>query len=103
MEKGIGACMIGSINKPALAEIFARPPHIAPRLVIALGAPNEKIVSRELGYYGEFPAEHLQLDVRWFNDELDLTEHNLEIENFVITPNYRHQQRGVEVSGQWRP
>ncbi|HEX5278236.1 MAG TPA: TonB-dependent receptor [Fluviicoccus sp.] len=73
------------------------------RVVCSDRAPNEKIVSRELGYYGEFPAEHLQVDVRWFNDELDLTEHNLEIENFVITPNYRHQQRGVEVSGQWRP
>ena len=47
MEKGIGACMIGSINKPALAEIFALPANILPRLVIALGAPNEKIVLTE--------------------------------------------------------
>lgn len=47
MEKGIGACMIGSINKQALAEIFALPPNIVPRLILALGAPNEKIVLTE--------------------------------------------------------
>lgn len=56
MEKGIGACMIGSINKPAITEIFALPENIVPRLIIALGAPNEKIVlteavNGETGYY----------------------------------------------------
>ncbi len=47
MEKGIGACMIGSINKPEITEIFALPANIVPRLIIALGAPNEKIVLTE--------------------------------------------------------
>ncbi len=47
MEKGIGACMLGSIDKPALAELFTLPENIKPRLVIALGAPNEKIVLTE--------------------------------------------------------
>lgn len=63
MEKGIGACMIGSINKPALAEIFALPPNIMPRLVIALGAPNEKIVltqaeNGETKYYRDAENTH---------------------------------------------
>lgn len=63
MEKGIGACMIGSINKAALAGIFALPEHIAPRLVIALGAPNEKIVitqakNGETKYYRDSENTH---------------------------------------------
>lgn len=72
-------------------------------LVCSDGADSEKIVSREIGYYGEFPSSRVTLDVRLFSDRLDLTEHNLEIENFVIAPLERHEQRGVEVSGQWRP
>ena len=63
MEKGIGACMIGSINKPALAEIFALPANIIPRLVIALGTPNEKIVltdavNGETPYYRDADFTH---------------------------------------------
>ena len=63
MEKGIGACMIGSINKPALAEIFGLPANIMPRLIIALGAPNEKIVlteakDGETNYYRDADNTH---------------------------------------------
>jgi nitroreductase len=63
MEKGIGACMIGSINKPKLAEIFALPANIVPRLIIALGAPNEKIVlteakNGETNYYRDEEKTH---------------------------------------------
>ncbi|HQV22878.1 MAG TPA: hypothetical protein PLJ88_07305, partial [Agitococcus sp.] len=34
---------------------------------------------------------------------LRLAEHNLEIDDFVIAPLTKHQQRGVELSTQWRP
>jgi hypothetical protein len=55
--------MIGSINKPKLAEIFALPANIVPRLIIALGAPNEKIVlteakNGETNYYRDEEKTH---------------------------------------------
>jgi iron complex outermembrane receptor protein len=67
------------------------------------GAPAERIVSSEVGYYGELPKQHLQVDVRVFKDDLRLSEHNLEVDDFVIAPLEKHEQRGVEFSGQWRP
>ncbi|HMV60241.1 MAG TPA: TonB-dependent receptor [Agitococcus sp.] len=67
------------------------------------GAPSERITSAEIGYYGELPKQHLQLDIRVFKDNLKLSEHNLEIDDFVIAPLVEHQQRGVELSTQWRP
>ncbi|RZU47536.1 iron complex outermembrane receptor protein [Fluviicoccus keumensis] len=73
------------------------------KVVCSAGAESEKIVSTEIGYYGDFPPSHLTLDVRVFSDKLELAEHNLEIENFVIAPVEPHEQRGVEISGQWRP
>ncbi|PTQ90823.1 TonB-dependent receptor plug domain-containing protein [Agitococcus lubricus] len=72
-------------------------------LVCTNGAPSERIVSREIGYYGEIPAWHLQTDIRVFHDHLELSEHNLEIDDFVIAPLKKHEQRGVELSTQWRP
>lgn len=67
------------------------------------GAPVERIVSHELGYYGELPKQHLQLDIRLYRDDLQLSEHNLEVDDFVIAPTVKHEQRGVEISTQWRP
>ncbi len=63
MEKGIGACMIGSMNKAAIAEVFSLPETIAPRLILALGAPNEKIVlteaaGGEIKYYRDEAKTH---------------------------------------------
>lgn len=72
-------------------------------LVCTNGAPSERIVSHEIGYYGELPKQHLQLDIRLFRDDLRLSEHNLQVEDFVIAPLVKHEQRGVELSGQWRP
>lgn len=43
MEKGIGACMLGSFNKEKIKEIFSLPEHIKPRLIIALGKPKESV------------------------------------------------------------
>jgi iron complex outermembrane receptor protein len=67
------------------------------------GAPSERITSSEIGYYGELPKQHLQVDIRVFKDNLKLSEHNLEVDDFVIAPLVQHQQRGVELSTQWRP
>lgn len=67
------------------------------------GVPSERIVSHEIGYYGELPQQHIQLDVRVFYDDLQLSEHNLEVDDFVIAPLVEHKQRGVEVATQWRP
>lgn len=63
MEKGIGACMLGNIKKPALAEVFNLPANIMPRLLIALGTPNEKIVlteakNGETAYYRDAENTH---------------------------------------------
>ncbi|MCR5484231.1 MAG: nitroreductase family protein [Clostridiales bacterium] len=43
-EKGIGACMIGSFNKEKVSSLLRLRENIVPRLVIALGVPNEKVV-----------------------------------------------------------
>jgi len=67
------------------------------------GAPSERITSSEIGYYGELPKQHLQMDIRIFKDNLRLSEHNLEIDDFVIAPLTKHEQRGLELSTQWRP
>ena len=43
MDKGIGACMIGSFDKSKAAELFELPDNIKPRLFIALGKPAETV------------------------------------------------------------
>ncbi len=63
MEKGIGACMIGSFVKEKMAALFSLPSNIVPRLIIALGAPNEKIVitdaeNGEIKYYRDSSGTH---------------------------------------------
>ncbi len=63
MEKGIGACMIGSMRKSEISEVFSLPSNIVPRLIIALGAPNEKIVltdsvNGEIKYYRDENNTH---------------------------------------------
>lgn len=75
----------------------------AVRSICTNGAPVERIVSHELGYYGELAKQHLQIDVRLYHDNLDLSEHNLEVDDFVIAPTTKQEQRGVEISTQWRP
>ena len=40
-EMGLGACMLGSIDKEALSDIFSLPENIKPLLIIALGKPKE--------------------------------------------------------------
>lgn len=63
MEKGIGACMIGSMQKEQIARIFTLPENIIPRLIIALGSPNEKVYitdanDGEIKYYRDEEKNH---------------------------------------------
>jgi nitroreductase len=48
MERGIGACMIGSIKRPELAQALQLPDRYEILLVVALGVPGEKIVIEDL-------------------------------------------------------
>ena len=43
-EQGLGGCMIGSIDRPALAAELGLPEHLSIRLVVALGYPAETVV-----------------------------------------------------------
>lgn len=60
MEKGIGSCVIGSINKEVLREELNIPPKIEIMLVLAMGIPAEEIILEKTG------KEH---DIRYWRDE----------------------------------
>lgn len=69
-------------------------------------APTERIASSELSYYGRFDPAGVALDLRLFDDELALSEHNLDptdSEGFQIRPTHDMRMRGVEFGGEWRP
>ena len=62
-QAGLGACMIGSFDKELAAKLFKLPENIVPRLVIALGKPNEKIVltdceGGQIRYYRDEKLTH---------------------------------------------
>ncbi len=64
MDKGIGACMIGSFDKSKATEIFSLPENIKPRLIIALGKPAETvevvdIKDGDVKYYRESKDKHI--------------------------------------------
>jgi nitroreductase len=61
-EKGLGGCMIGSINKEELAKALALPPHYEILLAIALGKPKEIVVIETVGSDG---------DIKYWRDEED--------------------------------
>jgi nitroreductase len=60
VEKGLGGCMVGAINKDRLRGELAIPEHLMIRLVLALGKPAEKVVLEELQPGG---------DTRYWRDE----------------------------------
>jgi nitroreductase len=60
VEKGLGGCMIGSINKERLRGELAIPEHLKVRLVVALGQPWERVVLEDLESGG---------DIRYWRDE----------------------------------
>jgi len=49
MERGVGACMIGSLKRNDLAEALEIPERYEILLVIALGVPGETVVLEDLG------------------------------------------------------
>ena len=61
VEKGLGGCMIGSVNRTKLAECLnLDPQRYALDLVLALGKPKEKVVIVPVGPDG---------DTRYYRDE----------------------------------
>jgi nitroreductase len=52
-EKGLGGCMIGSIDRPGLRALLGIPERYDILLLLALGKPKEKVVLEELGPGGD--------------------------------------------------
>ena len=52
-EKGIGGCMIGSVQKPELAQVLGISDRYEILLVIALGKPKETVVIEPVGQDGD--------------------------------------------------
>lgn len=63
VEKGLGGCMIGSINKEQLRQELAIPAHLKIRLVVALGKPAEQVKLEDLALGG---------DIRYWRDAKDV-------------------------------
>jgi len=53
-EKGLGGCIIASIQKPELSKALEIPPHFDILLVLALGKPKETVVVEVVGPDGDF-------------------------------------------------
>jgi len=60
VAKGLGGCVLASINKQAIAESFAIDERFAVLMVIALGKPRETVVLEEMDNSGS---------VRYYRDE----------------------------------
>jgi nitroreductase len=60
VEKGLGGCILRSINKPRLAGLLNLPDHLEIIDVVALGKPIETVVITNVGDAG---------DIRYYRDE----------------------------------
>ncbi len=64
VEAGLGGCMIASIDRRDLADIFNLPEHLEILLVLALGLPVEEIIIEDvkadgkIEYYRDQQARH---------------------------------------------
>jgi nitroreductase len=62
VEMGLGGCMIGSFQKEELKKALDLPEYLAPMLVLAVGAPDEKIVLEDacgtITYYRDENGVH---------------------------------------------
>ena len=63
VEKGLGGCMIGNINKVELASVLKLDKNFAIDLVIALGKPKETVVIDE---------KSLPTDIKYWRDEKEI-------------------------------
>lgn len=52
-EKGLGGCMIGSVDRPRLREVLDIPERYEILLILALGKPIEKVVLESVGPDGD--------------------------------------------------
>lgn len=59
-EKGLGGCIIGTVQRPALQEALKIPAHLEILLAIALGKPKENVMIEPLGPGG---------DIKYYRDE----------------------------------
>ena len=62
-EKGLGGCMIGSIDREQLRQVLDIPESYEILLLLALGKPKEKVVLEDLGPEG---------DIKYYRDEADV-------------------------------
>jgi nitroreductase len=60
VEKGLGGCMLGAIQRDRLRKELDIPEHLKVRLVLALGEPAEKVVLEDVQSDG---------DIRYWRDE----------------------------------
>ena len=75
-EKGLGGCMLGSINREALREHLNISKQYNVLLVVAIGKPKEEVVIEKLGADGS---------IRYWRDEQDV--HHVpkrELEDIII-------------------
>jgi len=63
VEKGLGGCMIGSARKEALHDALDIPNRYEILLVLALGKPNEKVLTEPLGENAK---------IQYYRDENDV-------------------------------
>ncbi|MCX7683575.1 MAG: nitroreductase family protein [Anaerolineae bacterium] len=59
-ERGLGGCMIGSIDRDGLRQALHIPDHFEILLILALGKPKEQVVIEQVGPDG---------DIRYYRDQ----------------------------------
>jgi hypothetical protein len=62
-ERGLGGCMIGSIDRPKLRQVLDIPERYEILLVLALGKPAETVVLEDVGPDG---------DIKYYRDDEDV-------------------------------
>jgi len=62
-EKGLGGCIIASIEKGGLRKALEIPPQYEILLVLALGKPKETVAIEKVGSYG---------DIKYWRDSKDV-------------------------------
>jgi iron complex outermembrane receptor protein len=66
-------------------------------------APTETILAHELSYYANIAPAHTTLDVKVYRNKLNLTNHSIELDNFIISPLYSYHMDGIESAIDWQP
>ena len=59
-ERGLGGCMIGSIDRPKLRQVLDIPERYEILLILALGKPSETVVLEDVGPDG---------DIKYYRDD----------------------------------